>query len=406
MNAIKGNGINKHTLARWLAGAGLSMVLAAGGMAHADITVGFSGVLSGPPAALGQDQYDGFMLGLEQLGGALGGQKATVIREDDQLKPDVGAQIVQKFIEKDKVDVIVGLGFSNVLMAEHRRIRDSGVVAISTNAGPAPIAGRMCLPNLFVMGWQNDSMSEAMGQYVKDQGYKNVYLMSLNYQAGKDKLAGFKRFYNERPPLDEVYTPLDQLDFSADISRMQSRQPDALFVFYTGGVGINFTRQLNQAGLMGKLPFFSESLIDSTALTALKDQAVGATFATPWTTELDNPHNRQFVRAFHEKYGRLPTEFAANGYDAAWLLNEAVKNVAQQSGGKIGDKRQLAAAVKAAGATFPTVRGKFRFNTNNMPVQNLYAYEVVKEGDRVTLKQLATVLTDHQDAYVSQCAMK
>jgi len=266
---------NKRTLVNLLASAAIG---AAASAAHADITVGFSGVLSGPPAALGQDQYDGFMLGLEQLGGSLGGQKAVVIREDDQLKPDVGAQIVQKFIEKDKVDVIVGLGFSNVLMAEHRRIRDSGVVAISTNAGPAPIAGRMCLPNLFVLGWQNDSMSEAMGQYVKDQGYKNVYLMSLNYQAGKDKLAGFKRFYNERAPLDEVYTPLDQLDFSADISRMQSRQPDALFVFYTGGVGINFTRQLSQAGLMGKLPFFSESLIDSTALAALKDQAVGAIF--------------------------------------------------------------------------------------------------------------------------------
>jgi len=390
---------NKRTLGNLLASIAIGT---AASVAHADITVGFSGVLSGPPAALGQDQYDGFMLGLEQLGGSLGGQKAIVIREDDQLKPDVGAQIVQKFIEKDKVDVIVGLGFSNVLMAEHRRIRDSGVVAISTNAGPAPIAGRMCLPNLFVLGWQNDSMSEAMGQYVKEQGYKNVYLMSLNYQAGKDKLAGFKRFYNERAPLDEVYTPLDQLDFSADISRMQSRQPDALFVFYTGGVGINFTRQLNQAGLMGKLPFFSESLIDSTALAALKDQAVGAIFGTPWTTELDNPHNRQFVRAFQAKYGRLPTEFAANGYDAAWLLNEAVK----AQGGKVGSKHELAAAVKAAGATFPTVRGKFRFNTNNMPVQNLYAYEVVKEGGVVALKQLATVLTDHQDAYVSQCAMK
>jgi len=389
----------KQTAASVLAGLSISAFSAA---AHADLTVGFSGVLSGPQAALGQDQYDGFMLGIEQLGGQIGGQKTTVIREDDQLKPDVGAQIVQKFIEKDKVDVIVGLGFSNVLMAEHRRIRDSGVVAITTNAGPAPIAGRMCLPNLFVLGWQNDSMSEAMGQYVKDQGYKNVYLMSLNYQAGKDKLAGFKRFYNQTPPLDEVYTPLDQLDYSADISRMQSRQPDALFVFYTGGVGINFTRQLSQAGLMGKLPFFSESLIDSTSLAALKDQAVGAIFGTPWTTELDNPHNRAFVRAFQAKYGRLPTEFAANGFDAAWLLNEAIK----AQGGKVGDSRQLAAAVKAAGATFPTVRGKFRFNSNNMPVQNLYAYQVVKEGGVVGLKQLATVLTDHQDAYVSQCAMK
>ncbi|MNO02161.1 hypothetical protein D3C81_2224830 [compost metagenome] len=72
----------------------------------------------------------------------------------------------------------------------------------------------------------------------------------------------------------------------------------------------------------------------------------------------------------------------------------------------MGDSKSLAAAVKAAGATFPSVRGKFRFNTNNMPVQNLYAYQVVKEGDSIGLKQLATVLTDHQDAYVADCPLK
>ena len=131
--------------------AAAALAVAAPSSARADIRIGFTGVLSGPQAALGQDQYDGLMLGIEQLGGSLGGQKAVVIREDDQLKPDVGAQIVQKFIEKDKVDVIVGLGFSNVLMAELRRIKESGVVALSTNAGPAPIAGRMCLSNLFVL---------------------------------------------------------------------------------------------------------------------------------------------------------------------------------------------------------------------------------------------------------------
>jgi len=370
--------------------------------AHADITIGFSGVLSGPQAALGQDQYDGLMLGIAQLGGNLGGQKAIVLREDDQLKPDVGAQIVQKFIEKDKVNVIVGLGFSNVLMAEHRRIRDSGVVAISTNAGPAPIAGRMCLPNLFVLGWQNDSMSEAMGTYAKEQGYQKVYLMSPNYQAGKDKLAGFKRFYGDKAPLDETYTPLDQLDYSADISRMQARQPDALFVFYPGGVGVNFTRQLHQAGLLGKLPFLSESLIDSNSLAALKEQAVGAIFASPWTTALDNDRSRQFVRDFQATYGRLPTEFAATGFDAAMLLHEAVK----AQGSQVGDSRQLAAAVKAAGATFPSLRGTFRFNRNNMPVQDFHAYEVVKEGEQVGLKPLGTILTAHQDAYAPQCPMK
>jgi len=383
-----------------IAGCGLFAISNA---AQADVTIGFSGVLSGPQAALGQDQYDGLMLAFEQMDNKIGEHAIRVIREDDQLKPDVGAQTVRKFIEKDKVHAIVGLGFSNVLMAEYRIIRDSGVLALSTNAAPAPIAGRMCLPNFFALGWQNDTAAEATGQYFKNQGYKKVYLMSLNYQAGKDRMVGFKRFYGETPLLDEVYTPLEQLDYSADISRMQSRQPDAMFVFYPGGAGINFIRQLSQAGIMGKFAFFSDSLIDANSLAALKEQAVGAMFVTPWSTKLDNPRSRQFVKAFQEKYQRLPTEYAASAYDAGWLLHEAISK--HLSGGKVDDSKQLAAAVKAAGATFESVRGKFRFNTNHMPVLDLHAYEVVKNNNEVELKSLGTVLTDHQDAYVSQCSM-
>lgn len=369
--------------------------------AHADVTVGFSGVMSGPQAVLGQDQHDGFMLAIEQLGGKFGGQKVNVVSEDDQLKPDVGAQIMQKFIESDKVDAIVGLGFSNVLMAELRRIKESGVPAIATNAGPAPIAGKMCAKNLFELAWQNDSMSEAMGQYVQDLGLKSAYLMAPSYQAGKDKLNGFKRYYKGKI-IKEVYTPLAQLDYSAEISNLRAAKPDALFVFYPGGLGINFIRQLGQAGLMGHLPFFSESLIDSNTLVALKTQAVGAIYGATWSPILDNVQNKKFVKAYKEKYGRIPSEYAANGYDAAYLLNEAVQKVK----GNVADRAAFVAAVKEAGSTFPTVRGKFAFNTNNMPVQNVYAFKVVEDGDQVAVQKLATVFTDHKDVYASQCSMK
>ena len=89
-------------------------------------TIGLMAPLSGPQALVGQDQVDGFMLALEQLGGKLGGQPATVLKEDDQLKPEVGQQIVRKFNDKDKVDAIVGLSFSNVLMGSLPRLAESG----------------------------------------------------------------------------------------------------------------------------------------------------------------------------------------------------------------------------------------------------------------------------------------
>lgn len=378
--------------------AGLFMAVPA---AHADITVGFSGVLSGPQGVLGQDQRDGFLLAIEELGGKLGGQKVNVVIEDDQLKPDVGGQIVQKFLERDKVDAIVGLGFSNVLMAELRRIKDSGVVAIASNAGPGPIAGRLCAPNLFGLAWQNDTMSEAMGQYAQDVGHKNAYLMSSAYQAGKDKLNGFKRYFKGEI-VNEVYTPLGQLDFSAEISALQAASPEALFVFYTGGTGVNFARQVRQAGVMGKIPVYSEGMIDSNTLVSLKNQADGNIYGATWAPVLDNPHSKKFVKAFEGKYGHTPSEYAANGYDAAYLLDTAVRKL----NGDVSDRQAFVKAVKEAGSEFPTVRGKFAFNTNNMPIQNVYAFKAIGQGDDVMVKQVATVFTDHQDAYVSECDMK
>ena len=117
-------------------------VMAWGGVAQAQVKIGFLGTLSGPAGALGQDQYDAFMLGLEHAGGKLGGQAVQVIREDDQLKPDLGVQLAQKLIERDKVNLITGVTFSNVMMAVHKPITDAGVLLLGSNAGPTPITGK------------------------------------------------------------------------------------------------------------------------------------------------------------------------------------------------------------------------------------------------------------------------
>ncbi|MYZ52295.1 ABC transporter substrate-binding protein [Malikia spinosa] len=366
--------------------------------AHADVKIGFTGPLSGPVAAVGQDQYDGFMLGIESLGKKLGGETVTVLREDDQLKPELGNQIARKLIDRDKVDAIVGLGFSNVLMASLPRIVESGTVAIATNAGPSPIAGSGCLPNVFSMSWQNDGAAEAMGKYAQDSGYKRVYLMAPNYQAGKDYIAGFKRFYKGQV-VDEVYTQVNQPDYSAEIAQLQAAGPDAVFVFYPGGMGVNFVKQFSQAGLMKKTPLLSAFTVDGTTISSLRDSAVGAISGAMWDVALKTPGNAEFIASFSKKYGRVPSHYAAVGYDTAKLLDIAVRKVK----GNTNDKAAFAAAVKSAGSELKSVRGPFRFNSNNMPVQNYYAFQTVKDGGNVTVKQLGTPLQDHQDVYVAQC---
>ncbi|HET9046173.1 MAG TPA: ABC transporter substrate-binding protein [Casimicrobiaceae bacterium] len=368
--------------------------------AQTPIKIGFMAELSGPQGALGQDQYDAFMLVVDRNGGKLGGVPVQIIKEDSQLKPEVATQIVDKLIDKDKVPIITGITFSNVMMAVHKKITEKEVFLIGSNAGPAPIAGAQCSPYGFVVSWQNDNQAEVVGKYATDKGYKRVIGMAPNYQAGKDFIAGFKRFYKGEV-IDEIYTPLNQPDFSAELAQVASKNPDAVYVFYPGGLGVNFVRQYKQAGLLGKIPLLSSSTTDGSTLPAQKDDALGVISGTFWGPDFNNPVNQKFVDEFEKKYNRIPSQYAAQSYDAALLLDSAIAKVK----GNVADKPAFTAALKAA--DFKSLRGSFKFNNNNFPIQDMYVFEVAKDAKgRVNLKTVATPLKDHQDAYHAQCQMK
>ncbi|MET0919011.1 MAG: ABC transporter substrate-binding protein [Burkholderiales bacterium] len=384
----------KSLLALALAGA------TAVALAQTPLKIGFMAELSGPQGALGQDQYDAFMLVVDRNGGKLGGVPVQILKEDSQLKPEVATQIVDKLIDKEKVPIITGVTFSNVMMAVHKKITEKEVFLIGSNAGPAPIAGAQCSPYGFIVSWQNDNQSEVVGKYATDKGYKKVIGMAPNYQAGKDFIAGFKRYYKGEM-IDEIYTPLNQPDFSAELAQVAAKNPDAVFVFYPGGLGVNFVRQYKQAGLMGKVPLLSASTTDGSTLPAQKDDALGVISGTFWGPDFNNPVNQQFVDEFEKKYNRIPSQYAAQSYDAALLLDSAIAKVK----GNVADKPAFMAALKAA--DFKSLRGNFKFNNNNYPIQDMYVFEVAKDAKgRVSLKTLGAPLKDHQDAYHAQCTLK
>jgi branched-chain amino acid transport system substrate-binding protein len=375
-----------------------ALLLAVAVPAAADVKIGFMAPMTGPQSQLGQDQHDGFMLGLKLLGDRLGGQAVTVIKRDDQVNPAIGVQIVDEFVGTEKVDAIVGLSFSNVFMAVHPRLKESGVVAIGTNAGPSPVAGALCAPNVFSIAWQSDGSAETMGRYAQAKGLNNVVLMAPDFQAGKDLVAGFKRFYRGTV-ISETYTPLTQTDFTREIQALSERKPGALFAFYPGGLGVALVRQLNAANLIGAFPFLSAFTVDGVNLSRVGASAVGAIVGSPYAPSLDTPRNRAFVTAYIAAYGRAPSEYAAAGFDAASALDAAIRAV----DGNLTDRAAFARAVK--NARFESVRGKFAFNSNNMPVQDFHSFEVVRDGDGGAFRMIETTLPQHVDAYVGSCAM-
>jgi branched-chain amino acid transport system substrate-binding protein len=387
---------------QWSVALGVTagVVLVSHALAADRITLGFMTTLSGPNAIIGTELRDGMQLAFDQLGGKIGRLPARVIVEDDQQKADVARQLADKFVKSDKVDAAIGFSFSNLMLAVYRPLIDSKTIVISSNPGPSQIAGKDCSPYFFSTSWQGDNWAEAMGAYLQKKGQQNIYLLAPNYAAGKDVLTGFKRFY-KGSIAGEVYTPLTQLDFSAELSQIKATNPGAVFAFYPGGLGVQFVKQYAQAGLKDKYTLFSSYTVDELTLPAVGNDALSLVITTSWAPDLDNPANKKFVDTFRAKYGRSPSAYAVHAYDTIMLLDGAVRAV----GGKIEDKEALLAALKKA--DFKSPRGFFRFNTNQFPIQNFYAAKITKGSDdkpRSVIEDMA--LKEYGDAYAADCPMK
>ena len=384
-----------------LVAAALAASLTAASQAAERIKVGFISTLSGPSAALGIDIRDGFQLAVKMNGGKIGGLPAEVLVGDDQFKPEVGRQLAEKNVRLDKVNFLTGMVFSNIMLASVPVAFENKVIYVSPNAAPSPLAGKQCNPYLFVASWPNDAYHEAAGQHATNRGYKNAYLIAPNYQAGKDSLTGFKRFY-KGSVVAEVYTQLGQLDYSAELAQVRAAKPDALYIFLPGGMGINFIKQFVAAGLSKDIPLIVPGFgSDQDIIRPVGDAMLGLFDTAHWAPDFDNPANRKFVAAFEKEYKRIPSVFAAQGYDAALLIDAAVRDVK----GKVEDVEAVRKSMKAA--RFESVRGAFKFNKNQMPIQNYYLRVVAKDGQgRIVNKTIGTIFKDHGDAYVGACTMK
>ncbi|WP_212770035.1 ABC transporter substrate-binding protein [Thalassovita mangrovi] len=377
-------------LKSFILGASLAALAAGSGWAEG-VKVGMITTLSGGGAGLGIDARDGFMLAVGQSGR----DDIEVVIEDDQRKPDVAVQLADKMIQSDKVDVLTGIIWSNLAMAVVPGAVAQGKFYLSVNAAPSALAGKGCNPNYFSVAYQNDNLHEAAGAYLTSAGYKKPFILAPNYPAGKDSLTGVKRFYTGELA-GEVYTKLGQTDYAAEIAQIRASGADSVFFFLPGGMGISFMKQYADSGV--DLPVVGPAFsFDQGILQAVGEAAMGVKNTSQWSKDIDNAANKAFVESFLAEYGRLPSLYAAQGFDTANLMISAMEKA------DISDADAFRAALKAA--DFASVRGDFTFASNNHPIQDIYVREVIKEGDVYTNKIVGVALEDRSNAYVDECKM-
>jgi len=389
-----------HTV---IAAAALTLLATLTPASHAadKIKVGLLSTLSGAGAGLGVDIRDGFQLAIKHQGGKIGDIPADIIVADDQMNPDAAKQTAERMLKRDKVHFMTGTVFSNIMLAIGPAAFQNKTFFISANAGPSQLAGKQCNPYFFSASYQNDSIHETVGKTVQDKGFKKVALLAPNYPAGKDALTGFKRYYKGEIAI-ESYTPLSQLDYGAELSKIRASGADAVYIFLPGGLGVNFIKQFHGAALNKEMTLFAPGFsADEDVISAVGEAMLGIFNSSQWAHDMDNAANQKFVADFEKEYGRLPSMYAAQGYDTARLMDAAVREVS----GKVEDKTALRKALETV--QFESVRGPWSFGANHYPVQDYYLREIIKDDKgRITNKMVGKVFEKYADAWAGECQMK
>jgi branched-chain amino acid transport system substrate-binding protein len=382
------------------AGAVLALSADPAASQNKTVKIGFVSTFSGPTAVIGEDMRRSVELALDHLGRQMGGIPVEVIYEDDMQKPDVGLQKTQKLIQSDRVDFVIGYIWSNVLLASARPVIDSQTFLISSNAGPNQLAGEQCSPWFFSTSWQNDQTPQAVGLYMNQKDVKSVYLIGPNYAAGRDMLQGVRSTFKGKIVGQDLTRWPDQLDFSAELSKVRASNPDAVFVFYPGAAGAQFLNQYAQAGLKDKIPLYTAFTIDAITLQRQKELALGVPGAQHWVRDLPNEANKKYIADFRAKYKSDPTFYGAQSYDAVNLVNSAVVAVK----GDLSKKDEMRAEMRKA--NYNSVRGPYKYGNNHFPIQNFYLQDVVDESGELRLKTVATIVENSQDEHAGKCPMK
>lgn len=375
------------------------LACAIGSVQAEPVKIGFITTLSTPAGYIGQDLRDGFLLAVQQGQGKLGGVPVELVIEDDGLKPANAKQAADRLVQSG-VRLYTGVNFSNVLAAVVPSITKAGHTYVSAQAGPSMFAGARCDRNYFVASYQNDFYHSSAGIAANELGFKRMVVLAPNYQAGRDAIAGFKSTY-QGEVLAEIYTKLDQSDFSVEMARVRAMAPDGIFQFHPGGAGINFAKQYGNSGLNKTTPMLMPGFsMDARMIEATGDAAEGFYTTGIWSIALDNPQSRQFVVDFRQAYGRTPTDYAMQAYDTAQWIGSALRRV----NGDLGDMQAFQAALREV--DFVSLRGKFALNNNQHPIQDMYLMRLVKNDQGGLEPQVVRkIITDGKDAYASQCKL-
>jgi branched-chain amino acid transport system substrate-binding protein len=340
-------------------------------------------------AVLGESITAGMQMVFDREQWAVAGRRIELIKEDDEVNPQVGLRKTRKLIDSDGVDFLVGPVSSGVLAAIRDAVHQARRILLVANAGNDEISRERCSRYIFRTSFSNWQPNHPMGQWVAAHVGKQAWLIAPKYSAGFDMMKAFKETFVPAggAVVGEDYTPFPvNEDFAPFLTKIRQAAPPVVYAFFSGSQAVRFVRQYQEFGLKATSRLCGAGFLTETdVLPAQGPAALGVITGHFYSTLLDNPANRRFVAEFRERFGRTPDGFAVQGYDTAQVIVQALRAV----GGDTANTDRLIEAITRA--EFDSPRGRFRFDprTHNVIQPFIYVREVKEVGG-----ELANVVID------------
>jgi branched-chain amino acid transport system substrate-binding protein len=359
---------------RKLLAALAALALSTGATAQ-ELKIGFLAPMTGIFAQIGKDMENGFQMYLDEQKGNFAGAKVTFIVEDEEGKPPVSVRKAEKLARQDQVQMMVG----GLLASTGYAIAPVSTRLKTVYIPSVPAADDLTqrdlaqYPYMVRTGWTSSQPHHPLGRWACDNGYKRVVAIAADYAFGHEVVGGFQKVFEDCGGriVQKIWPPLGTKDFGPYIPTIK-QDADAIFSLMVGPMALQFPKQLAEAGI--KKPIIGGGTsYDEFVLPSMGDEVLGHVSALQYSAALDTPKNREFVRKYREKYGKVPSYYSESNYTTAQMIHEVMK---QTKGKWPGPEKFISLMVSLK---LDAVRGPVRFDEMRNPIQNIYIKKVEKK---------------------------
>jgi branched-chain amino acid transport system substrate-binding protein len=316
-------------------------------------------------------------MAVEDFGAAKKGMKVEIVVADHQNKPDVGSSIARQWLDAEKVDVIVDVPTSSVVLAVNEIVREKGKALIVSTGATSDLTGPKCSPNAIHWTYDTWALANGTGSAIVKVGGDTWFFLTADYKFGHDLERDTEAVVvkNGGKVLGRVRHPFPNSDFSSFLLQAQTSKAKIIGLANAGADTTNAIKQGAEFGIVRGGQQFAGLLVFLTDVHALGlPTAQGLLLTESFYWDL-NDQTRAFSKRFAERHkNAMPTMAQAGVYSAVLHYLKAVEALKSDEGPKVIAKMK----------DMPTddpVFGKGRIRPDGRKIHPVYLFEVKKPSE-------------------------